>query len=151
LKVAIGSDHAGYELKKHLYEMLNREGHEVIDCGTDSESRTDYPDYAIEVGKKVAGRDAERGILVCGTGIGMSIAANKVPGIRAALCANERCAEMSRRHNNANVLTLGGRELAAEAAEKIVRVWMSTPFEGGRHAGRLARIAEYEERRDGRK
>lgn len=142
--VAIGSDHAGFPLKERIKEFLIEKGHEVIDFGTTSKDSTHYPLFAKEVSIAVQKGEAERGILVCGTGIGMSITANKFRGVRAALCLNEYMARMSRLHNDANVLCLGDRVLGEELALSIVEVWLETPFEGGRHAKRVELIAEIE-------
>ncbi|GAB6066214.1 ribose 5-phosphate isomerase B [Aquifex pyrophilus] len=144
MKIAIGADHAGYPLKEKIKEFLMKEGHEVIDFGTHSTESTHYPLFAKEVAKAVQEGKADRGILICGTGIGMSITANKFPGIRAALCTNEYMARMSRLHNNANVLCLGERVLGVELALSIVKVWLETPFEGGRHEKRIKLISEIE-------
>lgn len=146
MKVLIGSDHAGYELKGQIIAHLNgREGLEVRDFGTDSaDVSCDYTDIALQVGRCVASGDADRGILVCGTGIGMSIAANKVPGVYAAVCWNKETATLSRQHNNANVLTLGGRMLEPKVAIEAVDTWLATDFEGGRHVRRTQKIRAYE-------
>lgn len=146
MKIAVGSDHRGFTLKAHLIEMLSREGHEVLDLGCQGTEAVDYPDYAFRVGETVASGGAERGILVCGSGIGMSIAANKVHGVRAALCCSVEDARMTRRHNDSNVLALSERGLGDPKTEEIIRVWLSTPFEGGRHARRVEKIRAYEER-----
>jgi len=145
MRVAIGSDHAGWELKERIKEFLLAKGYEVIDFGTDSPQSTHYPLFAKEVALAVQEGRADRGILVCGTGIGMSITANKFRGVRAALCCNEYMAKMSRLHNDANVLCLGDRVLGEELALAIVDVWMNTPFEGGRHSKRVELIKEIEE------
>ncbi|MGH9674415.1 MAG: ribose 5-phosphate isomerase B [Bryobacteraceae bacterium] len=144
MKIANGADHAGVELKDHLREALRRDGHEVVDVGTDNRESTDYPDYARAVAESVAGGAAERGILVCSTGVGMSIAANKVEGIRAALAVQPEQVRLSRAHNNANVLTLGGNFTAAPAAEEMVGVFLNTAFDGGRHARRVEKIHQME-------
>ncbi|NPA32743.1 MAG: ribose 5-phosphate isomerase B [Aquificae bacterium] len=144
MKIAIGSDHAGYPLKEKIKEFLSREGYEVLDFGTHTKDSTHYPLYAKHVAKAVLEGKAHRGILVCGTGIGMSITANKFPGIRAALCTNEYMARMSRLHNDANILCLGERVLGTELALSIVKVWLETPFEGGRHEKRVELITEIE-------
>lgn len=136
MKIAIGADHAGYHLKEALREGILAE-YEVLDFGTHSPERTDYPLYAFAVGEAVAGGEADLGILICGTGIGMSMAASRVPGIRAALCTNVYMAKMARAHNDANVLCLGGRVIGPGLAEEIVRTFLTTAFEGGRHARRL--------------
>ncbi len=148
MKIAIGSDHAGYRLKEILKKYLVSLGHQVQDFGTYTEESVDYPDIAFRLAEEVSKGSFERGILICGTGIGMCIAANKVKGIRAALCWDERTAELSRRHNDSNVLCLGGRMLGEQKAKKIVDVWISTNFEAGRHLRRLRKIYEYERRRE---
>lgn len=140
MKVAIGSDHAGYELKQVISEMLKTCGHEVIDFGCDSCASVDYPDYAYSVAEAVSEGKVERGILICGTGIGMSIVANKFIGVRAALCNDLYTAKMSRLHNDANVLAIGGRVVGKDLAKEIVIVWINTPFEGGRHQKRVEKI-----------
>ncbi len=141
LKIAAGADHAGYALKEALVVRLRAAGHEVVDLGTSSEASVDYPDFAHAVAAQVAGGEAERGLLVCGTGIGMCMAANRHPGVRAADCLTVEMAELSRRHNDANVLCLGARLLDADAAWAVTEAWLSTPFEGGgRHERRVAEI-----------
>ncbi len=147
MKVALGCDHAGYALKRLVAEWLRREGHEVLDEGTSSEDSCDYPDYALRVARRVAEGEADRGIAVCATGIGMAMVANKVPGIRAAVCNDLYTARYSRLHNDANVLTMGARVIGPGMAEEILRVWMETPFEGGRHSRRLRKMADIEESR----
>lgn len=144
MKIAIGSDHAGFSLKERIKGFLIGKGHEVIDFGTTSQDSTHYPLFAKDVSLAVQKGEADRGILVCGTGIGMSITANKFRGVRAALCLNEYMARMSRLHNDANVLCLGDRILGEELALSIVEVWLETPFEGGRHAKRVELIKEME-------
>ncbi|MDX2152647.1 MAG: ribose 5-phosphate isomerase B [Bryobacteraceae bacterium] len=144
MKIAIGADHAGFALKQRLRERLERSGHEVLDVGTHSADSTDYPDYASQVAQRVAAGAAERGILVCSTGVGMSIAANKVPGVRAALAFHREEVELTRSHNDANVLALGARYLDEETAGEWIEIFLKTPFEGGRHGRRLAKIAEIE-------
>ena len=143
MRIAIGSDHAGYELKAYLGQMLTGE-HDVVDIGTDCLDSVDYPDYAVKVARLVAGRQVERGILVCGTGIGMSVAANKVCGIRAALAFDLYTAMQSRRHVDANILVLGALVTGKGLAAEIARVWLETPFEGGRHEGRIEKIRRLE-------
>ncbi len=138
--IALGADHAGYELKEALKGWLINHGFHVLDLGTHSTESVDYPDYAALVGESVADHKVERGLLVCGTGIGMAMAANKVPGVRAALCGDLYTARMSREHNDANVLALGGRLVDHATAERILKVWLETPFAGGRHVGRVAKI-----------
>ncbi len=144
MKVALGSDHAGLALKRMIAEWLHRDGHQVLDEGTFSEESCDYPDFALKVARRVAGGEAERGIAVCATGIGMAMVANKVPGVRAAVCNDLYAARYSRLHNDANVLALGARVIGPGVAEEIVRTWMKTPFEGGRHSRRLSKMAEAE-------
>jgi ribose 5-phosphate isomerase B len=147
VRVAIGSDHAGYALKAHLLETLRTLGHQVDDHGTDSEESVDYPPICAGVARAVAEGRADRGIVLGGSGQGEQIAANKVPGIRAALCNDLYTARLSRAHNDANVLSMGGRIVATGLADEIVALWLSTPFEGGRHARRIAQITELEEHR----
>ena len=144
MKIAIGSDHRGFPLKEHLRAVLEGGGHEIIDLGCTSEDSADYPDYAFPVAEKVAGGDADRGILVCGSGIGMSIAANKVKGIRAALCRTVEDARMTRLHNDSNVLALSAASMEDPDIDKLVEVWLVTVFEGDRHQRRLEKIARYE-------
>ena len=144
--IAIGSDHGGYALKEQIKKHLDELGLAYRDYGTDSEASCDYPIYGEAVARAVAGGEAERGIVICGTGIGISISANKVRGIRAALCGDCYSAEYTRRHNDANVLALGARVLGEGLAEKIVDTFLSTDFEGGRHARRVALISALEER-----
>lgn len=144
MKIAIGSDHAGYERKKELVSLLAELGHKVVDVGCYSEDSCDYPDYAKKVARAVSLERANRGILVCGTGIGMGIAANKFPGVRAAVCWNSKTAALASEHNQANVLCLSGRFLSENLAEKIVRTWLNTPFVGGRHLRRIKKIAQIE-------
>lgn len=142
--IAVGADHAGLPLKEVLKAWLRGNGHDVVDVGTYSEDSVDYPDYATLVTDAVLGGVAERGILVCGTGIGMAIAANKVPGVRAAACADTYTARMAREHNDTNVLTLGARITGPEAAVEIVRVWLETAFAGDRHSRRVEKLAAIE-------
>ena len=146
MKILIGSDHAGYDLKqKILAHLTGRDGWEVQDFGTDTaEVSCDYTDIALQVGRSVAHGDADRGILVCGTGLGMEIAANKVSGVYAADCWNKEVAALSRRHNNANVLTLGARVIDEPTAMEIVDTWLATEFDGGRHVRRTQKICAYE-------
>jgi ribose 5-phosphate isomerase B len=145
MKIAIGADHAGFELKNHLGNALRKSGHEVCDFGTNSAESTDYPDYAGRVAKAVASGTAERGVLVCGSGAGMSIAANKVRGIRAALGVTLEEVRLTRAHNDANILTLGARFTDSAIAGELVRAFLDTPFEGGRHERRVAKISQLEE------
>jgi ribose 5-phosphate isomerase B len=144
MKLAVGSDHAGFHLKGSVLAWLHEGGYEVVDLGTYSEERCDYPDYAKAVAEMVSCGEADRGILLCGSGIGMSITANKVPGVRAAECFNTVSAELSRAHNDANVLCFGERLIDAETARHIVEVWLATPFEGGRHLARVEKIKQME-------
>ena len=143
-KIAIGADHAGYRLKEFVKKLLREKGYEVIDVGTHSEERCHYPLYAKEVAKLVSEGKVPRGILVCGSGIGMSIVANKFKGVRAALCHNIYSAKYSRLHNDSNVLCLGGRVTGEDLTREIVETWLNTPFEGGRHSERLKLIEEIE-------
>jgi len=138
--IIIGSDHAGFRLKEVIKEYLLSLGFGCEDIGTHSEDSVDYPDFAMQVGKMVSAGKYERGILICGTGLGMSMAANRFPGIRAALCNDLFSAIMSRRHNDANILAMGGRVVGEELAREIVRCWLETPFDGGRHCGRLKKF-----------
>ncbi len=142
--IAIGTDHRGYDLKERIKDFLGAEGHHMIDLGPEDDSPVDYPDYGIPVGEKVASGEVDRGIVICGSGIGMSIAANKVKGVRAALCRDIDDAVMSRRHNNANVLSLSAEIESETALEELVHVWLATPFEGGRHRRRIDKISQYE-------
>jgi ribose 5-phosphate isomerase B len=145
MKVAIASDHRGFHLKEKVISLLKSKGHEVIDDGPASENSVDYPDFAALVARKVSNNEVERGILICGTGIGMAIAANKFPGVRAAACADEVTAELSRRHNDLNILCLSGDLISSRVCERLVEIWMDTEFEGGRHARRIDRISELEQ------
>jgi ribose 5-phosphate isomerase B len=144
MRIAIGADHAGFGLKEHLVGTLTRLGHHVDDLGTHNSDPVDYPDICARVGRAVVERRADRGVVVGGSGQGEQIAANKIPGIRAALCNDLYTARMSRQHNDANVLSLGGRIVATALADEIVTVWMTTAFEGGRHQRRLDQIAQLE-------
>ena len=139
MRIAIGCDHAGLTMKRVLLKSVLSD-HTVVDLGTDSEEPIDYPDIAQQVANKVASGEVERGILICGTGIGMAIAAGKTKGVRAATCTEPFSAEMSRRHNDANILCLGGRITGLAMAQKIVEIWFSTPFEAGRHVRRVQKI-----------
>lgn len=146
MKVAIGSDHAGVELKEQLIKVINGMGIEHVDEGTNTPDSVDYPDFGEKVSLDVANGKVDKGILICGTGIGMSIVANKIKGIRAALCSDTFSAKMSRLHNDANVLVLGGRVTGSALAEEITKVWLETSFDGGRHAKRLDKITLIEEK-----
>lgn len=145
MKIGLGSDHGGFELKEKIKGYLENKGLEVVDYGTFDEESVDYPDYGKKVGQAVASKEVERGIVVCGTGIGISIAANKVKGVRCALCSEEYSARMSRKHNDANVLALGGRVLGEELAISIVDAYLEEDFEAGRHERRVKKIMEIED------
>ncbi len=147
MRIAFGNDHAGFDQKAELVEYLKSLGHEVTDYGTDSSDRVDYPDYAFKVGEAVAAGDQDFGILVCGTGIGMSIAANKVRGIRAANVTMPDVAPFARAHNNANVLTLSARYVDVDTNKLIIKKFLETEFEGGRHEGRVNKINALDEER----
>lgn len=140
MRIAIGNDHAGVEEKKDIEDYLNSLGHIVSNFGTDKSDSVDYPDFAVEVAKSVSTGDNDLGIIICGSGIGVSIAANKVRGVRAALCYNEETASLSRQHNNANVMTYGARFIDIATAKKMVLNFISTEFEGGRHQNRVDKI-----------
>jgi ribose 5-phosphate isomerase B len=140
MKIAIGNDHAAYEMKAEIVELLKKHDVEVIDMGTDGPESVDYPDFGSKVCNAVVNGEADRGILICGTGIGMSIVANKFKGIRAALCGDCFSARMSREHNDSNVLVMGARIIGASLADEITKVWLETGFEGGRHIIRLDKI-----------
>ncbi|MBM4089648.1 MAG: ribose 5-phosphate isomerase B [Planctomycetes bacterium] len=144
MRIAVGSDHRGFEVKKRLVDLLVRLGHEVIDDGTMTSESCDYPDIAQSVSEKVSRGQVDRAILVCGTGIGMSITANKFPGVRAAICNDPVTAEISRRHNDLNVLCLAGDLLGQRTIDRLIEIWLETRFEGGRHARRLEKIARIE-------
>jgi ribose 5-phosphate isomerase B len=142
--IVIGSDHGGFELKEAIKALLQERGIAVEDMGTNDGNSVDYPDFGERVARKVSGGEAEKGVLVCGTGIGMSIVANKFPGVRAALAADAYMAKMAKQHNNANILVLGGRVIDENEASEMVATWLDTEFEGGRHQGRLDKIAALE-------
>ena len=144
MRIAIGTDHRGYATRSRIVDLVGRLGHEVEDVGSHSADAVDYPDIAAAVCRQVSGGEAERGILVCGTGLGMCIAANKFRGVRAAPCHDDLTAELSRRHNDANVLCLSADLLGEHYVDRLVELWLSTPFEGGRHARRVEKIAELE-------
>ncbi|MFS0725815.1 ribose 5-phosphate isomerase B [Paenibacillus sp. 1P07SE] len=147
MKIAIGADHAGYRLKDVVIPFLESLGHEVQDFGCSCEQSVDYPDYALEVCNQVIEGTAERGILICGTGIGMSIAANKIPGIRCALTHDLFSAKATREHNDTNVLALGERVIGPGVAQEIIRIWLETPFsEGERHIGRVGKVKALEDK-----
>jgi len=144
MRIAVGSDHRGFEAKKRIVLLLGQLGHEIVDMGTNGPDSVDYPDFAIQVAQAVGEKRVDRGILICGTGIGMCIAANKVHGVRAAPCHDSITAEMSRRHNDANILCLSGDLLGEELIDRMVRIWLQTDFEGGRHARRVEKIEHFE-------
>ncbi|HIQ19741.1 MAG TPA: ribose 5-phosphate isomerase B [Planctomycetes bacterium] len=146
MRIAVGSDHRGYAIRGKLLTLLRGLGHEVIDVGSHTSDPVDYPDIAEKVGRKVTGGEVDRGVLVCGTGLGMSIAANKIPGVRAAACLDDLMAEISRRHNDANVLCLPADLVGQKSIDRIIETWLNTPFEGGRHARRVAKIRALEEK-----
>ncbi|MBP8031087.1 MAG: ribose 5-phosphate isomerase B [Acetobacterium sp.] len=146
MKIAIGSDHGGLTLKEVIKPFLIEEGHEVVDFGTNTTDSCDYPIYGEAVGEAVSFGDCDRGIAICGTGLGISMAVNKVPGIRGALCTNEFMAEMSREHNDANVLVLGARVLGEGLALRIVKIWLETEFAGDRHQRRIDGISAIEKK-----
>jgi ribose 5-phosphate isomerase B len=150
VRIAIGGDHAGYPLKQHLLGVLKEDGHDVDDLGTHSQEPVDYPIYCAAVGRVVVRGDADRGIVLGGSGQGEQISANKVRGVRAALCNDLYTARMARAHNDANVLSIGARIVAAELADEITRIFLSTPFEGGRHVRRLEEITAIENEEAGR-
>ncbi len=141
MKIAIGSDHAGFAAKEELKKFLAAQGHEVVDVGTKDEQSVDYPDFARLVAEQVGGGTAERGVLVCGTGNGMSITANRVAKVRAAVVTDELTTEMSRRHNDANVFCAGARVLATEKMKSLLALWLTTPFDGGRHTRRVEKMS----------
>jgi ribose 5-phosphate isomerase B len=144
MRIAIGSDHRGVAARQRLMGLLQRLGHEIIDCGSHGEDAVDYPDIAADVARRVSEGTVDRGILLCCTGVGMAIAANKLPGVRAATCHDEVTAEMSRRHNDLNVLCLSAEMIGPEVQDKLIQTWLTTQFEGGRHARRVAKIAALE-------
>lgn len=144
MKIGLASDHGGYELKEHIREHLEKKGIEYIDYGTNSEESVDYPDYGRKAGEAIMSGEVDRAIVVCGTGIGISLAANKVKGVRCALCGDSYSARMSREHNNANALALGGRVVGKDLALEIVDIWLRTEFAGGRHERRVNKISEIE-------
>ncbi|NOY40275.1 MAG: ribose 5-phosphate isomerase B [Planctomycetes bacterium] len=144
MRIAIGSDHRGYHLKEKLAALLRTKGHEIFDEGTSATEAVDYPDFAALVARKVSNQTVDRGILICGTGIGMAITANKFPGVRAAPCTDEVTAEISRRHNDLNILCLSADMLSPRSVERMVELWIKTEFEGGRHSRRVEKISELE-------
>ena len=146
MKVAIGSDHRGISQRKLVADAIGAAGHQALDCGTFSQDSVDYPDIAAEVARKVADGSADRGVLLCGTGIGVSNAANKISGIRAAVCWDDESVRLSRQHNDANVLCLSGERFSQQDYARLIELWLKTPFEGGRHAKRVEKIAALEGR-----
>jgi ribose 5-phosphate isomerase B len=146
MRIAVGADHAGFALKERVREYLESKGFEVEDLGPATLQPVDYPDYAEKVAASVAAKKADFGVLMCGTGLGVAIAANKIPGIRAATCNDTLSAYFARAHNDANVLTMGGRLTDEATARKIVDIWLSTEFEGGRHARRVEKIGIIDEK-----
>lgn len=144
MKISIGSDHAGFSYKERIITHLKDAGHEVVDCGTHSSESTDYPLFIIPAAEAVARGETERGIVLGGSGNGEAMAANKVKGVRCALCWNDETAELSRRHNNSNVLSLGERMISIEIALQILDIWLKTPFDGGRHSRRIQELDAYE-------
>ena len=144
MRIAVGSDHRGVEMRMKLIEMLGSLGQHVVDVGSYEQENVDYPDVGASVARKVSSGEVDRGILICGTGLGMCIVANKISGVRAAPCHDELTAELSRRHNDLNVLCLSGDVLAEHVAERLVDIWLNTKFDGGRHARRLDKITEFE-------
>lgn len=147
MKIAIASDHGGYDYKQELIPYIESLGHQVLDLGCHGPVSVDYPDYGIPCAQAVARGEADRGVVICGTGIGISISANKVPGIRCALCTDPVMARLTREHNDANMLAMGGRIIGIELAKGIVQVFLSTEFSGGRHKTRIDKIAQYEANR----
>ena len=144
MKIALGNDHVAYEMKKEIIKYLEEKGHTVINVGTDSPERTDYPIYGEKAAQLVARGEADCGILICGTGVGISLAANKVPGIRAVVCSEPYSAKLSKQHNNTNILAFGARVIGVELAKMIVDEWLNAEFEGGRHQRRVDMIMEIE-------
>ncbi len=144
MRIAVGADHRGFSIRNKVVELLKRLGHEVLDMGVFGEDPVDYPDIAAAVARLVSDGQVERGILICGTGLGMCIAANKFPNVRAAPCHDDLTAEMSRRHNDLNVLCLSADMLGERLIDRMIEIWLNTPFEGGRHARRVDKIARLE-------
>jgi ribose 5-phosphate isomerase B len=149
VRIAIGCDHAGFGLKEEILGVLRGLDVEFVDCGTNGTESVDYPDFGLKVSELVSSGEIEKGILICGTGLGMSMVANKFPNVRAALCNDLFSAKMSRLHNDANILVMGGRVIGKDLAAEIVKVWLSTPFEGQRHLRRLIKIKDIEEKLSG--
>ena len=146
MKLGIGNDHVGYEMKLQIKAYLEEKGHEVVDFGADSDKRSDYPVYGERVARAVASGECDAGVLICGTGVGISVSANKVHGIRAAVCSEPVTAALSKRHNNANIIAFGARIVGIEMAKAIVDAWLDAEFEGGRHAHRVGLMMDIENR-----
>lgn len=146
MHISVGSDHRGVQVKRQIIDLLEQLGHKTDDVGTQSEESVDYPDIAAEVGRRVSEGESDRGILICGTGIGMAIAANKFPSVRAAPCHDDLTAEMSRRHNDLNVLCLSADLLGTKLINRMVKIWLETEFDGGRHARRVKKITHLDEK-----
>ncbi len=146
MRIALGTDHRGFSLRSKLIDLLNQAGHEVVDIGTFTPDAIDYPDIAAQVADKVSSGEVERGILVCGTGLGMCIAANKFPGVRATPCHDDITAELSRRHNDSNVLCLSADLLGERLIDRMIEIWLAAPFDGGRHQRRVQKITDLERR-----
>ena len=144
MRIVVGMDHRGFPIRARIIDLLRRSGHEVEDVGTYTGEAVDYPDIAAQVARKVSHGEADRGILICGTGLGMCITANKFPGVRATPCHDEFSAEVSRRHNDANILCLSADLLGEQLVDRMIEIWLSADFEGGRHARRLAKICNLE-------
>lgn len=144
MRIYVGADHAGFQLKEHVREWLAAQGHDVVDVGTNAEDSVDYPDYARDVALAVGSGTADLGVLVCGTGLGMAIAANKFPGVRAVPISDPEMARMARRHNNANVITLAGRYLTPEQADAVLEAFLTAEYEDGRHQRRIDKITAFE-------
>jgi ribose 5-phosphate isomerase B len=144
MKIAVASDHRGYIIKGKILALIAELGHQAVDMGTDSSESVDYPDFGAKVARAVSAKEVDRGILICGTGIGMCIIANKYPGVRACTCHDDLTAEMSRRHNDANVLCLSADLLGDRLVNRMVEIWLKTEFEGGRHARRVDKIGQIE-------
>ena len=145
MKIAIGNDHAAVEMKQEIAAYLRELGHEVVDYGTNSSASCNYPEYGEKVGRAVAAQEADCGVLICGTGVGISIAANKVPGVRAAVCSEPTTARLVKQHNNANIIAFGARIVGTEAARDIVKAYLDAEFLGGRHQTRIDMIADIEQ------
>ena len=144
MRISVASDHRGFQIKEQIVDMLRDKGYEVDDAGTSGPDSVDYPDFAAIVAEKISNKTVDRGILICGTGIGMAIAANKFPGVRAAPCSDEVTAEISRRHNDLNVLCLSADLISPRTVERMIETWITTEFEGGRHLRRLQKISDLE-------